>query len=210
MCILKTSENLCYKGFISYPETKIYENQFTFITGESGCGKSSFLKLLNASSIPTSGTVFYEEKNIQDLEILDYRKTVLLVPHEVFLFDGTILDNFNTYRRYSQRTPLRATEAEKFLNICCADFSPSSSCQTLSGGEKQRVFLSIFLSCMPKVILLDEPTAALDEKTSINLMTNLKKFCQDEKITAVVVCHNNDLVNKFADNVIRFGKEGKL
>ncbi len=71
------------------------------------------MKLLNASSIPTSGTVFYEGKNIQDLTILDYRKTVLLVPQEVFLFDGTILDNFNTYRRYSQRTPLRATEAEK-------------------------------------------------------------------------------------------------
>lgn len=68
MCILKTSENLCYKGFISYPETKIYENQFTFITGESGCGKSSFLKLLNSSSIPTSGTVFYEGKTYRTLQ----------------------------------------------------------------------------------------------------------------------------------------------
>lgn len=209
MCILKTSENLCYKGIISYPETKIYENKFTFITGESGCGKSSYLKLLNASSSPTSGDIFYNDKNIKEMSILNYRKEVLLVPQEVFLFDATIIENFNIYRKYSERPPLRQTEAEKFLNICCAGFDQSSSCLTLSGGERQRVFLSIFLSCMPKVILLDEPTAALDEKTSITLMDNLKQFCSDKKITAVIVCHNNDLVNKYADDVIRFGKEGK-
>ena len=207
MCILKTSEQLCFKGIIHYPETEIQENQFTFITGESGCGKSSFLKLLNASSIPSAGDIFYRGDNIRQLPILDYRKKVLLVPQDVFLFDGTIMENFNIYRKYSERNPLRATEAEKFMQVCCADFTPDSTCTTLSGGERQRVFLSIFLSCMPDVILLDEPTAALDEKTSFRLMSNLKDFCDSEHITSVIVSHNNDLVDRFADKVIRFRKD---
>lgn len=209
MCLLKTSDGLCFGGFITYPETKIYENEFTFITGESGCGKSSFLRLLNASALPGFGNIFYKGENIRELPVLDYRKDVLLVPQEVYLFDATIIENFNIYRGYCKRPPLRVTEAEKFMKICHAGFSPDSSCRTLSGGERQRVFLSIFLSCMPRVLLLDEPTAALDEKTSSALMTDLKAFCRKEKITSVIVCHSRELAETFADRIIKFGKDGR-
>ena len=78
---------------------------------------------------------------------------------------------------------------------------------TLSGGERQRVFLAIFLSAMPKVLLLDEPTAALDEQTSETLLHNLKQFCSQNNISVVCVCHNGELVRQFADQEIRLGEE---
>lgn len=206
MCVIKTSGGLSFMDLISYPETEIKENEFTFITGESGCGKSSFLRLLNATAIPVSGEIYYRGKDIRTLPVLDYRRKVLLAPQEVFLFDGTIAENFNIYRKYCGKVPLRPSEAAGFLDVCCADFPVDAVCRTLSGGEKQRVFLSIFLSCMPDVLLLDEPTSALDEKTSERLMSNLKEFCKSKKITPVIVCHNSDLVDKFADKVIKFGR----
>lgn len=209
MCVLKTSDDLCFGGFIKYPYTEIQKNEFVFITGESGCGKSSFLRLLNLSALPSSGKIYYRGQDIRELPVLEYRRDVLLAPQEIYLFEGSIIENFNIYRKYCDKPPLRVTEAERFLKICRADFPADLSCRNLSGGEKQRVFLAVFLSCMPKVLLLDEPTAALDEKTASELMSGLKSFCSEEGITAVMVCHSRDLADTFGDRVIRFGKEGR-
>lgn len=122
-------------------------------------------------------------------------------------FDGTIRENFDLfYDMREEKQPLDE-DVQRFLSICCADFPLSANCATLSGGERQRVFLAIFLSAMPKVLLLDEPTAALDEQTSETLLHNLKQFCSQNNISVVCVCHNGELVRRFADQEIRLGEE---
>lgn len=205
MCILHSSEQMQFKNIITYPEISFEENKFSFIAGESGCGKSTYLKILNRTVLPTSGNIFYKEKDISRLPVLNYRKEVLLVPQEVFLLDGTIEQNFEFY--YDAREQQKPSESEmaKFLEICCAEFPITADCRKLSGGERQRVFLAIFLSFMPKVLLLDEPTAALDEKTSVTLLGNMKEFCGQEHITVICVCHNEGLIQQFADTIIRLG-----
>ena len=126
---------------------------------------------------------------------------------QVFLFDGTIRENFDLfYDMREEKQPLDE-DVQRFLSICCADFPLSANCATLSGGERQRVFLAIFLSAMPKVLLLDEQTAALDEQTSETLLHNLKQFCSQNNISVVCVCHNGELVRRFADQEIRLGEE---
>lgn len=150
---------------------------------------------------------FYRSKPLEDYPVLDYRKEVMLVPQQVFLFDGTIRENFDLfYDMREEKQPLDE-DVQRFLSICCADFPLSANCATLSGGERQRVFLAIFLSAMPKVLLLDEPTAALDEQTSETLLHNLKQFCSQNNISVVCVCHNGELVRRFADQEIRLGEE---
>lgn len=160
MELFSSKEGLCFQQLITYPEIKINADCFSFITGKSGCGKSTYLRMLSATLSAPDGQIFYRSKPLEDYPVLDYRKEVMLIPQQVFLFDGTIRENFDLfYDMREEKQPLDE-DVQRFLSICCADFPLSANCATLSGGERQRVFLAIFLSAMPKVLLLDEPTAS--------------------------------------------------
>ena len=93
-----------------------------------------------------------------------------------------------------------------FLSLCSLDMDLNTSCDTLSGGERQRVFLAVFLSFVQDTVLLDEPTAALDDKTAEIVMKNLKKYFREQNLTSVCVCHNRHIVKKYADTVIDMEK----
>lgn len=72
----------------------------------------------------------------------------------------------------------------------------------MSGGEKQRLYLAIFLSFRPEVLMLDEPTSALDETTARRVMGNILDYCRKEKITVIAVSHDKALTEKFAENIL--------
>ncbi len=200
-----TTGDLTYLDKIHYPEITIKENSFTFITGKSGCGKSSYLKMLNRSIATRENTVFFQERPLSDYDILSYRRQVLLVPQNVYLENGTVADNFRFYYENREQELLTEEEIRKYLSICCMDTDVNASCETMSGGERQRVFLAIFLSLAADALLLDEPTAALDEKTADLLMKNLKDYSRRQKLTVVCVCHSRQLVDRYADAVIDMG-----
>lgn len=203
MYLIHSDSDLCFKNKIRYPEIKIEKEKFTFIVGKSGCGKSTYLKMLNRTVLPDRGSLYYCGKEISSYPVLDYRREMLLVPQEIFLLDSTVRENFDFYCNARSAPLLSDDEIEKFLRICCADFSPSDNCTKMSGGERQRVFLAIFLSLASKVLLLDEPTAALDGKTSEELLENLRSYCGKAHITVICVSHSERLVELFADNIIR-------
>lgn len=206
MDIFYSEKGLTFENFIKYPKISIEENSFTFITGKSGCGKSSYLKMLNFTALPSDGKIYFCGKDLTELSPIEYRCQVMLAPQQVFLTEGNIRDNFDFYYGMREKEPLSNVEIAEALKVCCADFPLTADCSLLSGGERQRVFLSIFISCMPKVLLLDEPTAALDEKTSNELFTSLKKYCREHSITVVCVCHNLELAEKYGDSIIRLGE----
>lgn len=205
MDLLRSTADLQALHKITYPAITVKEGGFTFIAGKSGCGKSTYLKLLNRTLLPSAGSIYYKEIDVKTIPVLPYRRNVLLVPQEVFLFDGTILDNFDFYCDARGKERLSQETIRNFLQLCCVDFSVEASCQTLSGGEKQRVFLAIYLSCLPTLLLLDEPTAALDAKTSVLLLSNIKEFCKKNSISVLCVCHNDALIERFSDETIRLG-----
>lgn len=201
-----SASNLCFMDFIVYPEIQIEENRMTFICGESGCGKSTLLKLFNATLSPSDGTILFHGKTIEELNTIEYRRKVLLVSQEAYLFDGTIRDNFNAYYASRDAAPIDDTAILKSLACCCADFPLDAQCSVLSGGERQRVFLAVCLSLSPEVLMLDEPTSALDGKTSGNLFANIREFCTLRGMTVIVVCHDKVLVDTFADRIIELTK----
>ncbi|MEG0392838.1 MAG: ATP-binding cassette domain-containing protein, partial [Anaerovoracaceae bacterium] len=73
MILIQSSEGLQFSDLITYPNIEIPEKQFSFIAGKSGCGKSTYLKLLNRMIIPTAGTILYYGEDIQQLPVLPYR-----------------------------------------------------------------------------------------------------------------------------------------
>ena len=92
--ILYSDDQMTALGRIVYPEIKIERGSMTFLIGPSGCGKSTYLRLLNGTLLPDKGTVRYEGRPLASYDILSYRKKVLRVPQEPFLFAGTIKENF--------------------------------------------------------------------------------------------------------------------
>ncbi|HEX3078682.1 MAG TPA: ABC transporter ATP-binding protein [Lachnospiraceae bacterium] len=199
--------NVVFRSMIRYTSINILPEEVTFIQGESGCGKSTLLKLFNATLTPDRGEILYKGTNLEKLDTITLRQEVMLVGQSVFLFSGSIEDNFREFYRYRGRAILSREEIERFLRLCCADFSLDTACDTMSGGERQRVYLAIFLSFLPKVLLLDEPTSALDGKTAKELMTNLTGYCKEQHMTLVVVSHDSSLAKEYAEHIIYMEKD---
>ena len=191
-----------FQSMIRYPDIKIAKGKTTFIHGPSGCGKSTLLKLINGTTSPDSGEIFYKGNNIENIDTIDLRREILLVAQSVFLFTGTIEENFKKYYEYRDRDLPTKETMEKFLKICSAEFSLETRCETMSGGERQRVYISIFLSFMPDVLMLDEPTSALDNTSSDIMMSNIKNFSKDNEMTTIVVSHYLTLAEKYGDEII--------
>jgi len=191
-----------FQSMIRYPDIKIPKGKTTFIHGPSGCGKSTLLKLINGTISPDSGEIVFNGNNIDDIDTIKLRRDILLVSQSVFLFSGTIEENFKKYYEYrDQETPSKE-HMEKFLQICRAEFPLETRCETMSGGERQRVYIAIFLSFMPEVLMLDEPTSALDNTSSDIIMSNIKNFSDDNDMTTIVVSHYLPLAQKYGDNII--------
>lgn len=194
--------NVVFQSIIKYPNIKISTGKTTFIHGPSGCGKSTLLKLINGTISPESGEIIYNGEDIENIDTIKLRREILLVSQSVYLFTGTIEENFKKYYEYRDHVVLPKEDMEKFLKICSADLPLETRCETMSGGERQRVYIAIFLSFMPKVILLDEPTSALDNISSDRMMNNIKSFSTDNEMTIIVVSHYLPLAEKYGDNII--------
>ena len=191
-----------FQSMIRYPDIKIAKGKTTFIHGPSGCGKSTLLKLINGTTSPDSGEIFYKGNNIENIDTIDLRREILLVAQSVFLFTGTIEENFKKYYEYRDRDLPTKETMEKFLKICSAEFSLETRCETMSGGERQRVYISLFVSFMPDVLMLDEPTSALDNTSSDIMMSNIKNFSKDNEMTTIVVSHYLTRAEKYGDDII--------
>ena len=197
---------LHFLDFLHYPPIAIAQGSMTFVQGPSGCGKSTLLRLFNATLTPSAGQVLFDGQDIAGLDTIQLRRDVLLVSQATYLFDDTIEGNFLRYYELREQTPPPQQRMRDCLALCCADFELTASCSTLSGGERQRVFLAIFLSFAPRVLLLDEPTSALDETTAHRLMEQLKAHCAAQQITVVVVSHDRQLAQQYADATITLAK----
>ena len=191
---------------IRYPDMTIEENTITFLTGPSGCGKSTLFRILNGTLDPEEGTLFYRGQDIRDLDSLTHRREVSLVSQSVFLFPGTIRENFRQFYQFRELPEPDPDRIRFFLDLCCLTAEPDTDCTNFSGGEKQRVYLAIFLSFGPRVVLLDEPTSALDTATSRSLLKNLAAYVKQEEISLILISHDPGLADGYAESRIQFGE----
>ena len=159
------------------------------ITGPSGSGKSSLLKLLAALVSPSSGRIVYQGRDLEDLDPVTYRREVSYCFQQPLLFGQTVRDNV-AFPFEIRQIPF---DQERVLTaLARLDLGPEfldKPIKDLSGGEKQRVALVRNLLFEPKVLLLDEVSSGLDEKTKILLRTFLKDLHQ-EGVTLIEVTHD--------------------
>ena len=199
---LISAVNLSFNNFITYPDFAIEKNQVTFIMGESGVGKSTLLKLFNQTLTQSSGDIFYNDKNIRTMDSIDLRKEISLIGQGAFLFDSSIRENFKNFYNFRGEDVISDKDIKYYLELCCITFDLEKDCTTMSGGERQRIYMAIYLSFNPNVIMLDEPTAALDSKNSDDVIRNVISYCKKKEISVIIVSHDKELKEKFAEDVI--------
>jgi putative ABC transport system ATP-binding protein len=207
--IIFNTKGLVFQDMIHYQDLQIIENNANFIVGSSGTGKSTLLRLFNATLAPSEGEIWYKGKNLSDLDTIELRKEVTLISQSVYLFDSDIRENFRQFYEFRGMPSPSEDKMMEFLKLCCIPFPLDKDCTTMSGGEKQRVYTAIFLSFLPRVIMMDEPTSALDKENGHNVIHNVLEFCRKKGITAIVVSHDSGITEAFADRIITIGREAQ-
>jgi energy-coupling factor transport system ATP-binding protein len=188
----------------------IKEGSYTAIVGHTGSGKSTILQHLNALKVPSSGNVWIGDKKITKGEkqhnLNDIRKEVGVVFQfpEAQLFEETIgkdiafgPQNFGM----SEEEALKKTEEILPLVGLDASFMERSPFD-LSGGQMRRVAIAGVLVMEPSVLVLDEPTAGLDPKGQLEMMTLFNELHEKQDITIVLVTHQMEDVANYADHMI--------
>ena len=201
--------NLQFLDLIHYPDGSIPAGNITFITGESGTGKSTLLKLLNRSMSPSGGTIQYRNRSLEEYPVLSLRREVSLVAQSAYVFPGTIRENFREFHELRGQACPDDSTIRDFLEICRLDLSPDHRPDHLSGGERHRLYMALFLSFSPRVLLLDEPTAALDPANSRGVLEGIGQYARSSGMSLVVVSHELGLAGEYADRILDLGKRRK-
>lgn len=188
----------------------IEQGEVISITGESGIGKTTFLKCINRLTSIDSGNIFFNDKNINDYNLVQLRIKVGLVFQEYNLFENlTVFENLvlGLLKIKKINTDEAEHKADDILKYLKLEHKKSNYPFELSGGQKQRVAIARSLLMEPSILLLDEPTSSLDNETKKDIVKLIKRLKQDN-YTIIIVSHEDDFVSKVSDKIYILNKSG--
>jgi len=190
----------------------VFRGETTTIIGPSGSGKSTLLRVVNRLDEAESGSIFLNGADCAAIDPLILRRRIAMVLQKPFMFEGTVLENLQRPFLYRKETPPDG-DSKAVQRVLDLARLPSGvlgrDARSLSGGEQQRVNLARAIIGTPEVLLLDEPTGALDRPTADRLAASLHDICRSEQLAILMVTHDLRLAEHTADQVI-FLEQGAI
>ena len=189
------------------------ENEFVSILGQSGCGKTTLLNIIGGLDRYTSGDLIINGKSTKEFKDKDwdtYRnhsvgfvfQSYNLIPHQTVLANVELALTISGVGKTERRK--RAIEALQKVGL---GDQINKKPNQMSGGQMQRVAIARALVNDPDILLADEPTGALDSKTSVQVMEILKEISKDRLI--IMVTHNPELAEKYSSRIVKL-LDGKI
>ncbi|MEY8292138.1 ATP-binding cassette domain-containing protein [Carnobacteriaceae bacterium 52-44] len=172
------------------------------ITGPSGGGKSTLLKIMGHLLSPTSGIIQYNGKDINEYEPTEYRKEVSYFFQNAVLFDETVRDNLAFPADIREDTFNEDQAIRGLETVQLSDTYLDKPIKELSGGEKQRVALIRNLMYPPKVLLMDEVTSSLDAENREIVLSFIRQLNEEENVTILWITHNQEEIEA-SNKIIR-------
>lgn len=189
------------------------ENEFVSILGQSGCGKTTLLNIIGGLDRYTSGDLIINGKSTKEFKDKDwdtYRnhsvgfvfQSYNLIPHQTVLANVELALTISGVGKAERKK--RAIEALQKVGL---GDQLNKKPNQMSGGQMQRVAIARALVNNPDILLADEPTGALDSKTSVQVMEILKEISKDKLI--IMVTHNPELAEKYSSRIVKL-LDGKI
>ena len=194
---------------LDHIDLDIYDNEFLTLLGPSGCGKTTTLRLIGGFTTPDEGDIIFMGENINELP--PYKRNVNTVFQRYALFPHlNVFENvaFPLREKKVPRDEIDQRVNEMLSMVALTGFE-HRSVTSLSGGQQQRVAIARALISRPKVLLLDEPLAALDLKLRKDMQQELKKIQKAMGITFVFVTHDQEEALSMSDTVVVMS-EGRI
>tara|TARA_B100001057_G_scaffold451272_1_gene494113 strand:- start:1218 stop:2978 length:1761 start_codon:yes stop_codon:yes gene_type:complete len=190
----------------------IKAGQTTAIVGSTGSGKSTLIKLLLRLYEINSGSINFDSANLKDLELSSLREKIGLVSQDVFLFEGTVLENIAYGDLNASESEVwnaaQKSEADEFINKLPQKENTivGERGQKLSGGQRQRISIARAILKNPEILILDEATSSVDNETEAAIQRSLDILKQDR--TVIVIAHrlstvrNADIIYVLENGVV--------
>lgn len=213
VCIEKMSYRYNSVEVLSDISVDVRTGDYIGLVGPNGSGKSTLIKLMLGLLIPTSGSVMLFGHSPADMK---YRERVGYLPQKMNFFNpffpSTVREIVSlglvSKKKFPKRLePADAKKIEQTLDMLNIAHLGNKAIGDLSGGQQQRVFIARSLVNDPALLLLDEPTTALDPETRDNFFDLLNRLNRERNVALVLVTHDAGTIGKYASKLLYLDKQ---
>ena len=203
-------------------DLEVQKGQVMALIGPSGAGKSTLIRCVNRLVAPTSGEILFNGENIVKMrsgKLRRVRRNMGMIFQEFALVERlTVMENVLSgrlgyvgfWRSYLRKFPRNDIKgAFRLIEKVGLDAMTNKRADELSGGQRQRVGIARALIQNPDILLVDEPTASLDPKTSRQIMRLITELCEENQLAAIINIHDVALAQMFSERIVGL-REGSI
>jgi putative ABC transport system ATP-binding protein len=187
-------------------DLKIARGDFILLKGSSGSGKTTFLRLLNGLIVPLKGEILFEGKPLDTHDLTLLRRRVVYLQQTPVMLNATVKENLQLPFRFKSAGKVKTPDDEelrKYFKVFLLEgVSPEDNAQNLSVGQKQRLALIRALLLKPELLLLDEPTASLDQESRLIVEKQTQVLNSKERVGIIMVSHTEQIIQHIEPRVL--------